>query len=514
MEELFKRFLDFLPVPLLLTVAAVVALAWLIKQLRPNSEYGEVLRDRIFRRTSIGILAILLVYLCARASWIYLTASDFRAGERGICVAQFKDDRDNVLQRHTVEQLRALISENPSLATVRIEPYSSIVSSDSEARELAGGHGAVATIWGSVISGLGANIAVFQVTPRYEQHGFSKICPKYPDVGDFTQGFVAFVGTSIPAASTRQEDAQNSYIQQQFQELKRDNQRLANLIDQLQSRISASEVPKNLEHPEGVSSGSLAQTLPRVEKRRFGIFIGVDKYESLGSQLVFASADARAMAEAFRANSSFPNVTLLSSNATREQVLSRMAEVSQQAQSGDQVWLYFSGIGFRDGSGEGESSYLALAGTQAANLTASSLSSDDLLHWIKGLKARQVMVLLDACHSGLGVLHRGPGTPFNLRQIFTLNSGSVLLAAGQADQLAFEDPKLGHGIFTYYVLQGLSGKASVGGSDYVTANELFAYVRSEVSGHSAGRIQVPWLGVIDGTGDFIVADVTPSARTR
>ena len=39
-------------------------------------------------------------------------------------------------------------------------------------------YGAVATIRGSVISGLGANIVAFQVTPRYKQHGFSKICAK------------------------------------------------------------------------------------------------------------------------------------------------------------------------------------------------------------------------------------------------------------------------------------------------------------------------------------------------
>jgi Caspase domain len=73
--------------------------------------------------------------------------------------------------------------------------------------------------------------------------------------------------------------------------------------------------------------------------------MGVNNYESLGLQLMFPSADAQAMAEAFQASSSLPSdvLTLIDSSATREHVLSRMADVSQQAQPDDQVWLYFAG---------------------------------------------------------------------------------------------------------------------------------------------------------------------------
>src|ERR1035441_2557192 len=103
MEELFKRFLDLLPIPLLLGVVVVGGIAWLIKQLRPNSEYGDVLRDKTFRRASVFVLTLLLLYVGARYVWIYVTAVDFRPGEKGICIAEFKDDKDNVVQRHMVE---------------------------------------------------------------------------------------------------------------------------------------------------------------------------------------------------------------------------------------------------------------------------------------------------------------------------------------------------------------------------------------------------------------------------
>jgi hypothetical protein len=123
----------------------------------------------------------------------------------------------------------------------------------------------------------------------------------------------------------------------------------------------------------------------------------------------------------------------------------------------------------------------------------------------KRLAAKQVIVLLDACHSGLGVVHRGIDTQ-RLRRFNDAQAGRVWLAAGAADQLAFEDPNLGHGIFTYYVLQGLSGKADLNDGGYVMAQELFSYVEAQVTGKSVG-LQTPWFATVDGAGDFAVADV-------
>jgi len=182
MEEVFKRFLDLLPMPLLLGIAAVLGLAWVIKQFRPNSEYGDVLRDKIVRRASLLIFAVFLAYLGARYAWIHITAVDFRPGERGICVAEFNDDKDGAVQRHLVELIRTLIADDPTLATVRIEPYPSIPSSDAEARKLADRHHAVATVWGTVISESGLRLVSFVVTPRSEQHGIRKFCARYPEL--------------------------------------------------------------------------------------------------------------------------------------------------------------------------------------------------------------------------------------------------------------------------------------------------------------------------------------------
>jgi uncharacterized caspase-like protein len=41
-------------------------------------------------------------------------------------------------------------------------------------------------------------------------------------------------------------------------------------------------------------------------------------------------------------------------------------------------------------------------------------------------------------------------------------------------------PDLGHGLFTYYLLEGLKGAADADGDRLVTVQELYAYVERQV----------------------------------
>jgi uncharacterized caspase-like protein len=47
-----------------------------------------------------------------------------------------------------------------------------------------------------------------------------------------------------------------------------------------------------------------------------------------------------------------------------------------------------------------------------------------------------------------------------------------------------ELPELGHGIFTYYLVQGLRGAADGDRDGIVTLQELYKYVEQQVSRHS------------------------------
>jgi len=56
----------------------------------------------------------------------------------------------------------------------------------------------------------------------------------------------------------------------------------------------------------------------------------------------------------------------------------------------------------------------------------------------------------------------------------------TVFAASSPGQFAYETPHLGHGIFTYALLEGLSGELLTGKHPYLTINDLGNYVSKRV----------------------------------
>jgi uncharacterized caspase-like protein len=99
---------------------------------------------------------------------------------------------------------------------------------------------------------------------------------------------------------------------------------------------------------------------------------------------------------------------------------------------------------------------------------------------LQNAAGRRVM-FIDTCHSERA---------FNP---WVMNTASdkqlVVFSATDAPTLAIEDPQLGHGIFTYSLLDGLQGKADYGGDGLVNVFELNLYVSQEVTRRTSGRQQ-------------------------
>ena len=82
-------------------------------------------------------------------------------------------------------------------------------------------------------------------------------------------------------------------------------------------------------------------------------------------------------------------------------------------------------------------------------------------------KGRRIL-FIDTCHSGNACNQRLGNAAYH--------ANIIAYTAARFDQTAIEDDKLGHGLFTYAVVEGLEGKGGVAARCQITTKELADYV--------------------------------------
>ena len=63
----------------------------------------------------------------------------------------------------------------------------------------------------------------------------------------------------------------------------------------------------------------------------------------------------------------------------------------------------------------------------------------------------------------------------------TRATGRVIVTASATNEVSLELPELGHGLFTYYLTEGLKGAADLNRDGIVSLQELYEYVEQQVS---------------------------------
>ncbi|PGH55415.1 hypothetical protein CRT60_19090 [Azospirillum palustre] len=216
--------------------------------------------------------------------------------------------------------------------------------------------------------------------------------------------------------------------------------------------------------------------------------VGIDKYRPAGSQLRFARADASSFAEAVRGRipetydreqSLALSRTLYDEEASRDAVVSGLEALAAAAREQDTVVLYLAGHGVIVPSPKDPSVKLYhfitqdVAATTPGAITRQGLSEKDLNRLVSAIAARNVLVLLDTCHSGAV----SAGTVDKLYQDM---GQRYLLAASSEQEEALDSYDGRNGIFAHAVLEGLRGKALLPGDEAVYNLTLGQYVNRAV----------------------------------
>jgi hypothetical protein len=240
--------------------------------------------------------------------------------------------------------------------------------------------------------------------------------------------------------------------------------------------------------------------------RLLGVLVGVDDYGEERLKLAYAKSDARRLAQALEASIGRYYGTeklhlLLDAEATPEAIAGALEEMVAAADPHDTLVFSFAGHGVK---GDDDRYYLAPFGYRIDDPTGSGLSWTQLSSILGRAKAR-VVVILDACHSGLSGAE-GLGT--NDDAVASLLGGPrapmLVLAASKGRQYSYEDPKWGGGAFTHALVEVLKSNwrsADLNGNGVIEVSELYRALRSIVTRETQGQ-QTPWLARQDLIGDF------------
>jgi len=160
--------------------------------------------------------------------------------------------------------------------------------------------------------------------------------------------------------------------------------------------------------------------------------------------------------------------------------------------------IFFSGHGLA--SSDGKAKYILPSDADPDLLSKTALSRSELFNQIIELNPKSVIMFFDTCYSGVS---RDEETLLAsakpLRIVADVNNeipdNFTIFTASKAEQISSGLKEAKQGIFSYYLMKGLEGKADTNKDKDITNGELLAYMDQNVSDKALilGRQQNPML---------------------
>jgi uncharacterized protein YgiM (DUF1202 family) len=244
-------------------------------------------------------------------------------------------------------------------------------------------------------------------------------------------------------------------------------------------------------------STTLKRTVFRVVDKGtiWALVIGISKYQRVRS-LKYADKDAEAFYDYLVGQLGVPRsqVTMLRNEQATLMEMKRQLGVELRRKAGpkDTVIIFYAGHGApetdpQSPDGDGIEKYIVPYDGDETNLYSTGLPMKDLEAMLYGrIVSERVILITDACYSGASAgrtfataSRRATITDAFLARLAKAK-GRVIITASAANEVSEERDDLGHGVFTYYLLEGLRGKADLDGDGLITVEEIYTYVAKKV----------------------------------
>jgi tetratricopeptide (TPR) repeat protein len=230
------------------------------------------------------------------------------------------------------------------------------------------------------------------------------------------------------------------------------------------------------------------------------VVVGISSYKFLPEkvQLRFAHRDAEEFSAFLKSvpGGAVPeqNLQVLTNEkATLANVRNALTNwLPKVTQPNDVVYLFFAGHGTVENGTDG---YFVAHDSDPQNLYATALAFEEVEALLRNkLRARHVIVIADACHSGQigwvdSKIESSKGINDRIENLAKGDRSVLHLLAARGDEQSFEDERWGggHGVFSYSLLQGLRGHAERDGDQFVRASELIEYVSRAVENETRAQ---------------------------
>jgi len=219
------------------------------------------------------------------------------------------------------------------------------------------------------------------------------------------------------------------------------------------------------------------------------VIVGINEFKNPKLQLKYPVADAMLFAKTLRESATglFEKVEIKKlttiEETTRENIINELAAL-RSLNPDDLFVFYVASHGTVD---DGEYFLITsnVGSTSNQRLKADALPQNELKELIANIPTTKKVIVLDTCNAGamgeamqVAMLTRGMSEDTAIK-ILSRAVGSTILSASTSTQEALEGYK-GHGLFTFVLAEGLSGKADKGKTGFVKTTDLADYVDSEV----------------------------------
>ncbi len=201
-----------------------------------------------------------------------------------------------------------------------------------------------------------------------------------------------------------------------------------------------------------------------IDARTYVLITGVSNYSQRGLKpLSQSTKDAKAMWNLMKPR--YPDTSLLTGqHANTRKVSSALAQLAAAAGPNDQIYFFFSGHGTNG----------------AFCLSDANMSYTDLISILSKSKSKQIVVFIDACHSGTMA-----AAIKQLKAQGVYKGNIACIVSSRGNETSIEAPITGSGFLAQGLIKGLRGKADGNGDKKLTLQELFNYTFNDVTTRAA-----------------------------